>query len=287
MAINGLYTQIQSSFGNLSSKFSKYIKQQNPVQSAINDAIDTIFGTTAEGIEGFQFSVLENFDISYITEITDHPLQDGSVINQGRSHKPTIVKMTGIISEIYTKKSRAIEALNFVNNKVGAINRYLPTEDLTAGAVQQFNEITSTATSYINYADNLVQDGKSFISLFTDALNPETKQEEAHRFLESLRKGRKLINLNSVYKHTNLTNLLITNIDFRKETKRSNHDVQITITFKQITPFTLATTSLTDAEKKRIQGGLLAKKSQEKVVKTKAQEPEQNQSLLFRTFTGG
>ena len=223
MALNNLTSQISS----------KVTQTKETIQNKINNIIaEYVVKSLDDGFNGFRFSVFEKFDVDLTYDITDHPVEAGFTIQQGAVLKPTILKVSGIVSEIETKRDLRLEAMALINVKTNTLNRYSPVGDLTQGGIQQFNNIASTALQYVSYFENLYQDGMSFYDVITRSTPLKTNQEKAFAALKGMI-GRP-VTIGNLYNNEMFTNMYITNISFSSELKRSKFDCAINITFKEV-----------------------------------------------------
>jgi hypothetical protein len=144
----------------------------------------------------FVFSIITEHSIQDSADITDHLCENLDYIQDHIAHKPIIITLKGEIGEVVYKPSPTIQALKTANEKLLAINSYLPNQ-LTSGANQKLIELSTKALEVVNYIDGAVATGVGLYNMFAQN-DPDPAINNQEKCYNKLRWLKRALILNTV-----------------------------------------------------------------------------------------
>lgn len=246
---------------------------------------DTLTVRENFGIEGFNFSILEECTAEYKSKYSMHYLEDGSFISDHMVHEPITLTQTGIITEVIDRKPVLQEGINQVDNKLDVLGVYAP--ELTEGAQQQFNEIATQVTNATAFVDGAISNTKSFFDFLGDLKTSVSEQQKNIEALNAIRKAGKLLTIESYIGNGAYKNMVISGIRANNKISQYGKNITfLTIDFQEIrfSDSSLTTRTATGRQLKAL--GRIANQKASKVIGgvTQAVSTNKNISLLKQGF---
>ncbi len=168
-----------------------------------------------EGLSGFVFDISESEQVTYSADITDHVVEDGSVIQDHRVIKPVNITISGFIGELVYRGSSGVSGIfSSIENRLTEIPAF--TEGETPQAFQDAQIAISKAQSAALEAEAALETVTGVIGNVARAIlgigSDPTKQQIAHAKLKSLFESETLLTLQTPWNY--YENLLITELSF-------------------------------------------------------------------------
>lgn len=210
MGIANSITTFNSNLGFLSSATSQAIvKPQN-----------------FEGIAGFLFDIVLRDGVALESDITDHFIEDNTVINDHIALKPEIITVEGLIGELKLEQQRTIPFLGAATDKLNVFSGFLP--EITTQANEVYNEIENSLETAKQVSKNIENIYSTFFDLDTSA--KETFQAKAYSFFYSLWQSREVFTVDTPY--NTFTNMSILSMEVNQEETTSISS--FSLTFKKL-----------------------------------------------------
>ena len=196
----------------------------NFLRSATNRAI--VKPEDFEGIAGFVFDITNKDDISLTSEITDHFIEDNTVINDHIALRPEIITVEGLVGELKLDIPPLLRALSDLNDKLTGFSGFLP--ELTA----QTNEIYNQAEQILRTKEQAEQTIENLHNTFRglDVAPKETLQSKAFSYFYSLWQSRRIFTVETPW--NTFTNMAILNMKVKQEDTK--YISNFSMTFKKI-----------------------------------------------------
>ena len=226
------------------------------------------------GLGGFVFDIEGETEQRQESEVTDHFVEDNSVVQDHVAVRPKEVTLRGFVAELsFTQQPNPLTGLQQVVQKLTVLEEYLPPLTQAASFVQN-NIIQNEFGGFeetLDEALNLWQLIKN--------LNPTaSRQQQAYLYFSSLQKQRLLVSVQTPYEF--LTNMVVTQV-MARQSEDSDQISDFSITLKQIR---LASTINVQLDIERLQSRR-AEQEQETEERGKAQGEET--SLAVDLVDGG
>ena len=189
--------------------------------------------------ESMVFSIESNNTITLNSDITDHVVEDNTVINDQIAVKPEIYMVKGFIGELQVLDSEALRLARVARDRLVLLQEFVP--ELTINAIRAYNIAEQT----LRLADNL---SKSF----NDGLNSigqdvQTNQQKFYTKIRNYWKKKTLFKIQTPW--TTMDNMAIQILKVIQDDKTESIS-DFEITFKQITFASTTFTSEADLEKR-------------------------------------
>lgn len=178
------------------------------------------------GIAGFVFDVEGETVQEYSNEITDHYIEDNSVVQDHIASRPLKVTLKGYVGELTFKEESVGNILQDVGERLVTLDSYLP--ELTAQATQTYR-VLENASEF-----NLEQDLDGISDLYSTIRNLDptaSKQQRAYLYFKSLKEQRVLMSIQTPFEF--LEDMAIESI-FARQGEATNTIAEFQVTFKQI-----------------------------------------------------
>ncbi len=194
------------------------------ISSATNQAI--VKPQDFQGIAGFVFDVISRDGVNLNSDITDHFIEDNTVINDHIALKPEVVTVSGLIGELKLESEPLLAPLGSLTDKLNAFSGFLP--DLAT----QANQIYNQAENALNVAKQAGQTAENVFNLFNDldAAPKETFQAKAFNFFYALWRSRQIFTVENPW--NTFTNMSILDMEAIQEDTKYISD--FSITFKKL-----------------------------------------------------
>jgi hypothetical protein len=159
----------------------------------IKDSADKYILTTEsikEGIQGFEFDIVEEHTVEVEADITDHYVEDNSYMQDHVAQKPEKITLRGLVGELtYNKQAQAVQnAFDGVMN--GGLN------SSTFNNILKESELINVATQKLGVCEVLLP------PLTRKDFNFFMKTQEIHRQVENLAKIERNLNLFNIFNST-------------------------------------------------------------------------------------
>ena len=233
--------------------------------------------TEVEGIDGLLFAIPLTESLAFQAQITDHVVEDNSVMQDHIAISPIKITLTGMVSELVLTKSKIEAYAETVLNTLGSLDVLSPSLSQSAASA------LSTATRAKQAAEQILSKAKNISDILKG--NPtKTKQQEFYLDLKQKFFGRGLYTVQTPWE--TLKNMAIESLSFDQD-ESTKEWTTINITLKQITL----------AQTKKVKKELKGRIKNQKADKTK-KGPVKGKSVLKKTvpeavqqvkkiFTGG
>jgi hypothetical protein len=170
-------TTIKNTIKDLSGTASSYVNKIPTTQDLIN-LIYNQFPVVKpkSGYDGIVFQLIEKQSINFESDISQHILEDGTIIQDHIVHKPIKLTLIGLQAEETFQLQTLSQGGEYISKQLGTIGNYAP--EFTNGMQQQFNAIYAQTTQITNYIDSAVQNTKSFFDFLGGFVPADSKQAE-------------------------------------------------------------------------------------------------------------
>ena len=142
-----------SILSNFISKANKKYGQVNPLDWAknifkenvdIGSAVVSVLGST--GIAGFKFHIPQTEMVKMESEVTDHYVDDNSVVQDHIIHKPVTITLTGLQGEYFYSVNEIEDTIALIKPTLVLVSQFVP--KLSAATMQ-------AKMKYKNNIDNI------------------------------------------------------------------------------------------------------------------------------------
>ena len=249
-----------SILSNFISKANKKYGQVNPLDWAknifkenvdIGSAVVSVLGST--GIAGFKFHIPQTEMVKMESEVTDHYVDDNSVVQDHIIHKPVTITLTGLQGEYFYSVNEIEDTIALIKPTLVLVSQFVPklsaatmqakmkyknnidnirnTEFVTPQETEFFG--TKNTAKYIGLKDKIGAaslSGVDLFQLFQNLIKLKSAQTRAFLFLEALWKSSAEFSVETTWKRYD--NMVITSL---QPVRDNNADItDFTVTFKQI-----------------------------------------------------
>lgn len=235
------YKEIYSNFlYNLDTKYSQ-IKQTDLVKDLFKDTINvgeavvSILGNT--GIAGFKFHVPQSEQVKMESEITDHFMDNNSVLQDHIARKPVTITLNGLQGDYFYSVNRIEDALALITPTLSLVKQFLP--KLRNITMQLHLKKTSAKYTYNQKTGQLeikIEANKQnfnavdMFKIFQEMYKLKSAQTRAFFFFDAMWKSKALFSVETSWKRYD--NMCIQNLIPIRD---KNADItEFNITFKQI-----------------------------------------------------
>lgn len=179
-----------------------------------------------EGIAGFLFDIPKREEINLSADITEHYIENNTVINDHIALKPETLTLEGFVGELKFKSNRSLPILGGVVDKLNLIDGFFP--DITT----QANQLYTQTENALNVANQAKKNTENIYGLFNDldSSSKETKQAKAFYFFYALWQSREVFTVDTPW-HV-FTNMFI--IDLKAMQEENNYLTNFSVTLKKI-----------------------------------------------------
>lgn len=251
-----------SILSNFISKANKKYGQVNPLDWAknifkenvdIGSAVVSVLGST--GIAGFKFHVPQTEMVKMESEVTDHYVDDNSVVQDHIIHKPVTITLTGLQGEYFYSANELEDKLVPIKSGLTLVTQFLPklSEETMQAKMRYKNNIdnirnnpyVSPEEEYLFGSENITGyagfkeksraaygalNGIDLFQLFQNLIKLKSAQARAFFFLEALWNSSAVFTVETTWKRYN--DMVITSL---QPVRDNNADItDFTVTFKQI-----------------------------------------------------
>ena len=199
----------------------------NPQQYFDMSVSSILKSKTTDGISGWVFDVPETEEVNVEADITDHFMEDNSVIADHIIIKPIIITLTGFKGELVYKKGQGVYNLtSLLQDKLQAVDAYLG--KYNPGATQAIQQALSKLNSVQNTVAQQIQKTQNIINQFS--YNAKTQQEIAYKQLYSMMKSKQIVTVQTPWQF--FDNMIIQNIRPSQD-NTTNQESSFTVVLKE------------------------------------------------------
>ena len=200
------------------------------VADYLNKKISALVSTKEKGISGWVFDIDKNASTKLSADITDHYMEDNSVVNDHIVRKPIEVTLTGLIGELVYKKPEGIVAdISMVSGTLSIVDTYLG--DYSPQALQKANLLLGQIQKNANMLSQLGQKAQNMVKAFSGDGQYKTMQQVAYNELKALYDNDKLLTLQTP--HAYYENMKIKDLSFTQDEDSESYS-DISVTLKEI-----------------------------------------------------
>lgn len=218
----------------------------NLLQDTIKASQSFVEITGALGIAGFVFDIADETSIELVSEITDHYLEDGTVINDHIVVKPERVTLRGFVGEYKRIVDGKKSSIQKTTEKLVTVSSYLPPISSfyqnAQNALENFNNLSS---------GDLIDVSLDAYKTFRNINVPSDNQSEAFLFFESLWNSKQSFTIQTPYRY--YTDMCIESLK-AVQSGQTKDETSFDVTFKK--KRTLATDASLSFSSGRL-GGML------------------------------
>lgn len=206
------------------------------LKKVVNNAVVSPLGIpNVIGLSGFVFDIISNEEVSFDSDVTDHYVEDNTVIQDHVSLKPEIVTVRGFVGELTQLfPNRLLEVVSQVQ-RLAVLAIYQPT--FAPESTQKNTSIVDKALSVVS----AVELAQSAYDIFTNKNTAANKQQIAFNFFYSMWLSRQFFIVETPYKI--FSDMIIQSVRIIQD-ETTNQMSDFAITFKKIrtvsTEFTIA-----------------------------------------------
>ena len=235
-----IYSLYSDFLYNLDTKYSK-IKQSDLAKelfkNTVNagEAIVSILGHT--GIAGFKFHVPQSEQIKMESDITDHFVDNNSVLQDHISRKPVTIMLNGLQGDYFYSVNKIEDTLALVTPTLSLVKQFLPKlRDITmqlhlkkTSAKYTYNQQTKQIETKIE-ANKQNFNAIDMFKIFQEMYKLKSAQTRAFFFFDAMWKSKALFSVETSWKRYD--NMCIQSLT---PTRDKNADItEFNITLKQI-----------------------------------------------------
>lgn len=180
------------------SSFSDVINGFSGTLDSLSGMADTVVDVASNaGIAGFVFHVAKETTAEFANDITDHYIEDGTVVQDMIAHKPITLTLSGFVGEYTNIVEDEKSGVQKVAEKLTVVSNYAKT-------ISNFAKQTLTVEQNINnkdYVDAVVNGGTSLYGLYQDMTVEKNEQTKAFAFFEALRERGTTIKVKTPWKN--------------------------------------------------------------------------------------
>ena len=177
------------------------------------------------GLSGFVFDVIENEEITLSAEITDHYVEDNTVISDHIALKPEMFTVRGFVGELTQLFDNDLLEVVTDIQRLAVLALYQPTFS------PQTSQNNNTIIDQAEKAISAVELAQNFYEVFSDKNTSANKQQRAFNFFYSMYLSRQLFTVETPYNI--FENMAIETCRLIQD-KVTNQVTDIGITFKKI-----------------------------------------------------
>jgi hypothetical protein len=224
------------------------------------------------GFGGFVFDVKGDEQIELQAEITDHYIEDNTVINDAMAVRPLRINLKNYVGELVYQDETDVESeVNKVATKLTAVSAFITPIGSAFNSLKSISEQDS-----ISFEEN--SEDLADLWALTKNLNPQaTRQQQAYLYFKSVQKQKILIAVQTPYEY--LQNMVVESVIALQ--KEDSEDIsEFSLTLKQVS---FADVEFTDVSDKVASAITKAQKEVENVV---GRTQGKIQSLALDLFEG-
>lgn len=205
------------------NQVSDYIKNKFGYGSEDTSNIENV------GIGGFKTLAMFKTSISNTVEVTDIPLEDGSIISDHVIATPTTAQISGVVSESITFLSEPHELISGFNQSLGLVSKY--NVPYSQSAISKINDVQNSFFNAFDKLNDVNQDTLNMYNLFKDDKSLTKVKEFVSHVKSCMNTGKPIqVETGSDYYEKMLITSLITEYDWINNEKA----VAFTIDLKEI-----------------------------------------------------
>lgn len=232
MALN-VISGISGNFSNLSST----IKEIN-VDNFKGKVKDVLFKrqNTSQVVEDnlpFPLTVVFteaqcfDYEVKMQSDITQHTVEDGTIISDHKVNKPVEISLKGQNAEVVYLINPTIQYVSSAISQLGVVNDYIP--NLTTGVASKMSEIQQQVVAGISYVERGLANAQGFANLLTDKNGIDSKIQEAIKTIEDGLDFAYTIELDGLQ----YENMYITSFSYNKN-NTTPYNIDISISLKEV-----------------------------------------------------
>lgn len=188
--------------------FIPSLSQSRDAASAVNDFISNKTFITSKksddevvNIAGIEAICRISDEIQETTDITQTTLEDGSIISDNFINQPSVLTLTGIISNTFQNAEPPSNPYTAGKRSTGLIQKYAP--NFGSQVVSKQNQIQSQVTNQIDKVADVRDDATDMVNTFNNSFSDEqalTQMQNKMRQLNAIRKTGQLIKIETPYR---------------------------------------------------------------------------------------
>lgn len=179
-----------------------------------------------EGIGGFVFDYAGETRVERHAEITDHYVEDNTVVNDHIGLKPVRLVLRGYVGELAQTAAIAAGITGTLQNLLTTVPGYLGR--YTPGGLAKIQGAITQVQNIENQVNQAVAQGKSIVNFFRKGAPAQTKQQKAYAQLEAIQESRQVFTVVTPYRL--FENMVIESLVFvQPEETRFVSDIVVTL----------------------------------------------------------
>ena len=196
------------------------------VKKVANNAVVSPLGIpNVIGLSGFVFDIISNEEVSFDSDITDHYVEDNTVIQDHVALKPEIVTVRGFVGELTQLfPNQLLEVISKVQ-RLAVLAIYQPT--FAPQSTEKNTSIVDKALSVVS----AVELAQSAYDIFADKNTAANRQQIAFNFFYSMWLSRQFFTVETPYKI--FSDMVIQSVRIIQD-EATNQMSDFVITFKKI-----------------------------------------------------
>lgn len=195
----------------------------------------SVTGIDADGIDGFKFTQMRDYEVSLSSSITDYPVEDGNVAQNVITLMPERLKLTGVAAEISYGEDFITHTLETLSASLIPVSALLPsisimTQNIKSQLEAHLGEL-KLVTNELQKFLPAVQAAAAAFGDTSPAGRTYTIQEKAYYYLELCWKSRKLLNVETPWRY--FDNMAIEDVKLTQDAT-TKYVSNIEVSFKRI-----------------------------------------------------
>lgn len=180
------------------------------------------------GIGGFLLTAIESKALEMDSEIPDHNLEDGSVIQDHIIQRPKRIIVEGTVGDIHERPAPQRVAIDRVSDELGRITAYIP--EKTAAQISRSRALLEDAADFARKVEDLINAGEGTAEFF-GVRDPETPLgEQFIDFIETIRDQKQTIDLDFPFRK--YSNMAVLTLSIERD--NTGNALSYSITFKKV-----------------------------------------------------
>lgn len=181
------------------------------------------------GIGNFNAFVKIRQGFTKSNQVTNIPLEDGSMASDHINVNPLTLSIEGEVSEVHLKSEASITAYNRGLISIGSVTKYAPAR--TSSQVQKINELILQGVDILRKIDDVTADVVQVYDQFGNKDSSKDSQEQFIDELDKLMDGKQLIKIEMPYRV--FDSMAITELQINRD-NTTNQALKFKLTAQQV-----------------------------------------------------
>lgn len=251
------------------------------IRDYINGVVKSLSGDDKlqrVGIGDFIAYVAVDESVSYVADIPEEVVEDGSTAATDIIIKPITIKISGRVGDVIREPDPITQLQNRINSELGKVSTYLPAR--SSAQISRMQAMANTTQDRLRKIDQAIDDGKSAASFFGLGNSSKPLGEQFIDAMEAYYYGKQIITVSVPYKQKK--SMAISSMSI----SRNNEDagISFSIDFKEVRTADIKLVDVTAYFKRPAPA---AQGKTQPTADKGAQEPKASPKSILSFLTGG